>query len=207
VGNSWGATLGTLAVQQRPDLYHAYVGTGQMVSQRETDVMFWEDTLTWAEQTGNDALVATLRQQGPPPYDTLLDYEPALSHEHDWNVYAEFNSGNEMPAILFVPEYALMDQINGFRSFLDTFSVLYPQLQEIDFRHDVPSLAVPVYIVLGAHEARGRAVLAEEWFAMLEAPDKEMIVFEHSGHRAQFDEPARFVEVMNKVVEETYPDR
>ncbi|MEZ4596769.1 MAG: hypothetical protein R3C32_07950 [Chloroflexota bacterium] len=41
-----------LAVQRRPDLYHAFVGTGQMVSQRETDIMFWEDTLAWADATG-----------------------------------------------------------------------------------------------------------------------------------------------------------
>ncbi len=32
VGNSWGTILGVLAVQQHPELYHAYVGTGQMVS-------------------------------------------------------------------------------------------------------------------------------------------------------------------------------
>ena len=36
---------------------------------------------------------------------------------------------------------------------------------KVDFRRDVPSLEVPVYLVAGAHEARGRAVLAEEWFA------------------------------------------
>ena len=204
LGNSWGTTLGVLAVQRHPELFHAFVGTGQMVSQRETDLMFYEDTLAWAEQTGNDALVATLRQNGPPPYDTLLDYEPALSHEHDWNRYPELDVSKEMPSILFVPEYTWMDRINGFRGFLDTFSVLYPQLQDIDFRQDVPQLEVPVYIVTGKHEARGRAVLAEEWFEMLQAPSKEMILFEHSGHRPLFEEPARFVEVMTRVLDETY---
>ena len=109
-----------------------------------------------------------------------------------------------MPAILFVPENTLMDRINGFRSFLDTFSVLYPQLQEIDFRHDVPRLNVPVYIVLGTHEARGRALLAQEWFGMLEAPTKELRIFDHGGHRALFDEPAAFAALMNRVVVETY---
>jgi proline iminopeptidase len=57
---------------------------------------------------------------------------------------------------LFVPENSLMDQFNGLRLFLDTFSVLYPQLEELDFRRDVTELAVPYYMVLGAHEARGR---------------------------------------------------
>ena len=90
VGNSWGTTLGVLAVQRHPELFHAYVGTGQMVSQRETDILFYADTLAWADHAGNDALATRLRQIGPPPYTSLLDYEPALSHEHDWNVYPEF---------------------------------------------------------------------------------------------------------------------
>jgi pimeloyl-ACP methyl ester carboxylesterase len=204
-GNSWGATLGILAVQQRPDLYHAFVGTGQMVSQRATDVMFWEDTLAWAERSGRDDLAATLRTIGPPPYDDIHDYETALSHEHDWNVYPEFDGDRELPSTLFVPENDLMDQVNGLRSFLDTFAVLYPQLQDIDFRRDVPSLGVPYYMVIGAHEARGRAVLAEEWFAMLDAPVKERFVFEHAGHRPSFEEPGRFVEVMQAVRDATGP--
>ena len=127
-----------LAVQRRPDLYHAFVGTGQMVSQRATDIMFWEDTLAWAESTGQADLAATLRENGPPPYADILRYEVALSHEHDWNPYPEWDGDRELPATLFVPENDLMDRVNGLRSFLDTFSVLYPQLQDIDFRRDVP---------------------------------------------------------------------
>lgn len=204
-GNSWGATLGVLAVQQRPDLYHAWVGTGQMVSQRATDVMFWEDTLAWAGSTGAVDLAARLRANGPPPYGDILDYEIALSHEHDWNAYPEWDGDKELPATLFVPENDLMDRVNGLRSFLDTFSVVYPQLQDLDFRRDVPSLDLPVYLVVGAHEARGRAVPAREWFDLLEAPSKEWITFERSGHRPSFEEPGRFTELMTRVRDETYP--
>ena len=203
VGNSWGTILGVLAAQQHPELYYAYVGTGQMVSPRETDIMFYEDTLAWAESTGNEALVATLRQNGPPPYDDLLDYEPVISHEHDWNPYPELGAAEEMPFNLFVPENSLLDRINGMRGLLDTYSALYPQLQGIDFRSDVPSLDVPVYVVIGAHEARGRAVLAEEWYAMLDAPSKELITFEHSGHRPSFEQPAAFASIMTRVLAET----
>jgi pimeloyl-ACP methyl ester carboxylesterase len=204
VGNSWGTVLGVLVVQQYPELFHAYVGTGQMVSPRETDIMFYEDTLAWAEETGNANLAATLRENGPPPYDNLLDYEPAIAYEHDWNYYPELDMSKEMPNNLFVPENTLMDRINGLRSFLDTFSILYPQIQEIDFRQDIPALEVPVTLVIGAHEARGRAVLAEAWFEMLDAPSKELVVFEHSGHRPSFEQPAAFVSVMTRLVEETY---
>lgn len=181
----------------------AFIGSGQMVSQRETDGMFDEDTLAWAEATGRERLVDTLRQHGPPPYGDILADEPAISHEHDWNPYPEWDGETELPFTLFVPENELMDQVNGMRAFLDTFSVLYPQLQAIDFRTDVPRLDVPFYMVVGAHEARGRAVLADEWFGLLVAPAKQRIVLQHAGHRPSFEEPARFAEVMRRVIDET----
>lgn len=202
-GNSWGSILGVLAVQRQPDRFHALVGTGQMVSPSATDRMFWEDTLAWAEQTGNAELAATLLRNGPPPYADLLAYEPAIAHEHEWNPYPELDMDREMPAILFVPENDTMDRINGLRAFLDTFAVLYPQLQGLDLRTDATRLEVPVYMVIGAHEARGRAVPAEEWFALLDAPAKERVVFEHSGHRPQFEEPAEFAALMRRVVAQT----
>jgi len=203
VGQSWGSTLGVLAAQQHPELYHAFVGVGQMVSQRETDIMFWEDTLAWAEETGNTDLAETLRRNGPPPYENLIHYDAFIASEHDWNPYPEFDPNNEMPAILFVPEYSWMDRINAFKGFLDTAGNLYPQLQGIDFRQDITALDLPFYMVLGEHEARGRAVLAEEWFDMVEAPSKEAFVFEGSGHRAHFDRPGEFAEVMSHVLEQS----
>jgi pimeloyl-ACP methyl ester carboxylesterase len=205
VGQSWGSTLGVLAAQQYPELYHAFVGVGQMVSQRETDIMFWEDTLAWAEETGNTGLAETLLRNGPPPYENLMHYDPFIAREHDWNPYPEFDSNNEMPAILFVAEYTWMDRINAFKGFLDTAGTLYPQLQGIDFRQDVTALDIPFYMVQGEHEARGRAVLAEEWFEMLDAPSKEAFIIEGSGHRPHFDRPGDFAEVMRHVLAASSP--
>ena len=189
-------------MQQHPELYSALVGIGQMVSQRQTDVMFYEDTLAWAERSSDTELAQALVALGPPPYADIRGYEQVIGHEHDWNAYPELNLDNEMPAILFVPEYTFMDRLNAFRGFLDTFAVLYPQLQGIDFRQTATSLSVPVYMVLGEHEARGRAVPADEWFAMLNAPSTERIVFDGAGHRAQFDRPADFAALMSRVLHE-----
>ena len=204
VANSWGSILAIRAAQAHPELFHAVVGTGQMVSPTQTDRLFYEDALAWAERTGNTELVATLRENGPPPYDDLLAYEPAVGTEHDWNPYPELDVSTEMPGNLFVPENSLMDRVNGFRSFLDVFAVLYPQLTEIDFRRDAVALEVPYYMVLGAHEARGRAVPANEWFELLAAPSKERLIFAHSGHRPQFEEPGEFAALMRRVRDETY---
>lgn len=207
VGQSWGTITGVLAAAQRPDLFHAYVGVGQMVDPKATDQMFYADTVAYAQRTGNTALADALAATGPPPYHNVLDYVPSVfTGEPRWNNYPGRSGATEMPASLFVREYSLVDQVHSLGAFFDTFAVLYPQLQEIDFRVDVPTLQVPVYLVQGIYEARGRAVFAEEWFTDLQAPTKELIVFEHSGHRALFQEPGRFHDVMTgTVLTRTYP--
>jgi pimeloyl-ACP methyl ester carboxylesterase len=207
VGNSWGTIPGVLAVQQRPELFHAYVGTGQMVDIKATDQMFYADTVAYARQTGDTALAEQLAKIGPPPYANVLDYVPAVfAGESKWNNYPGHSTATEMPSNLFVREYSLVDQVHSLGAFFDTFAVLYPQLQNIDFRVDVPSLSVPVYLVQGRYEARGRSVLADEWFSGLQAPTKQFILFDNSDHRALFAEPAHFSAVMSgTVLAQTYP--
>ena len=203
VGNSWGTLLGVLTLQQRPDLYAAFVGTGQMVDIAATDVMFWEDTIAWAEQTGDTGLAASLRDLGPPPYDDPAAYLPIVSAEHSWNAYPGVDDLNEMPGNLFVPENSVMDIVGGMRGLIDAYAALYPQIQGIDLRQDVTSLEVPVTIVLGKYEARGRAVPAREWFDTLDAPSKDLVIFEDSGHRPSFEQPADFTRLMEEVAAAT----
>ncbi|MFZ1286077.1 MAG: alpha/beta hydrolase, partial [Candidatus Phosphoribacter sp.] len=209
LGQSWGTTLGVLAVQANPQLYRAFIGTGQMVSQRASDRIFYEDTLAWAVRTGNDGLAEQLEAAGPPPYAAMFPYETALSHESD--VYPYDHSSNsegagQMSENLLVQEYALIDQIHVLGSFMDTFAAVYPQLQDIDFRQSATDFQVPMYFVQGAHEARGRAQLFEQWYSMVEAPIKDVTVLETSGHRPLWEQPDQFVDYMvGKVLRETSP--
>ncbi|HEU4515188.1 MAG TPA: DUF6064 family protein [Nocardioidaceae bacterium] len=203
VGNSYGTLLGVRAVQDRPELYAAFVGTGQMVSIRETDQMFYEDTLDYAERTGDQALVDELRQNGEPPYDDPADYTATVNGERQWNDYSDitgFPGLREPLDYLGAEEYSLVDKVRSLTGLVDTHALMYPGLQDIDLRADAPRLSVPVYLVQGAHEARGRAVLAAEWFEQLQAPRKEWFTFEVSGHRPFAQEPERFREVMDDVL-------
>ena len=203
VGQSWGTTLGVLAVQRAPERYAAFVGVGQMVSQRATDEIFYEDTLEWAEATGQDGLAAELRAIGPPPYDDPLHYETALSHEMELYPYdhaPNSEGAGQMSENLLVPEYSLTEQVRLLSGTVDTFAVLYPQLQDIDFRETATSLEVPVFFVQGAHEAPGRAELFDEWYPVVEAPAKDVVVLGTSGHRPMFEQPDEFVAYLTDVV-------
>ena len=65
---------------------------------------------------------------------------------------------------------------------MNTFNVVYPQLQEMDFRVDATQFDLPVYIVLGRHDMNNPAQIPEEYFDLIQAPAKQLIFFENSGY-------------------------
>jgi proline iminopeptidase len=203
VGSSWGTIIGTLAVQRSPELFHAYVGAGQMVDPFETDTLMYAESLEDAHARGDDGAVRALRGLGEPPYADTLDYPVAIASNPKLMNYqhgADYNPASEYPASLFIGEYTLVQQLRGMAAIAETFHVLYPQLSDTDFRDDVPRLDVPVYLVEGQYEAAGRETLAREWFDLLEAPSKRYTAFEKSGHDPPYDEPGHFAELMTIVL-------
>jgi pimeloyl-ACP methyl ester carboxylesterase len=203
VGSSWGSTLGVLAAQARPDLFHAFVGTGQMVDQQETDKLMYAETLAYAERVGDQAFARRLRELGPPPYEDVYGYPLAIAANPDWDDFArgpDHDPRSAYPASLLVGEYTLTEQVRRMGALIDTFAALYPQLQSVDFRRDVPRLDVPVHVVEGEHEVPGRFVLVEERLARLEAPRTRTVVLPHTGHTPHLHEPGAFRDYLVDVV-------
>ena len=69
-----------------------------------------------------------------------------------------------------------------------------------------PSLEVPVWIVMGRHEARGRVEPARAWFEALQAPKMHWVVFDASSHRANFERPAEYARWLQEIEEATEPE-
>jgi len=212
IGESWGSALGIWLVERQPELFHAFIGTGQMVAFLETDQMCYDFALKLAQERGDAKKIAQLKKQGPPPY-----YGKGMAWKEATYLMDTFNYMNQNPAIaddgfdtfqdLAGSEYGLYDKLNWFRGPLeDTLGIVYPQLWDVDFRIQATQLEVPVYFLLGRHDVNAPPVLVEEYYELLHAPHKELIWFEHSGHNPWVTESARFVDVtVNKVLAETYP--
>tara|TARA_Y100001933_G_C18821567_1_gene489463 strand:- start:222 stop:581 length:360 start_codon:yes stop_codon:yes gene_type:complete len=97
------------------------------------------------------------------------------------------------------PEYTLFDKVNYFRGMIDTFNTVYPQLYDYDVRTMYPELKVPLVFAVGKHDLNAPQDFARDYFEMLQAPSKEYIVFEHSGHSPWVDESERFIELIREV--------
>ncbi|WP_051476715.1 alpha/beta hydrolase [Arthrobacter sp. Br18] len=204
VGSSWGTILGTLAVQRSPELFHAYVGTGQMVDPFETDQLMYAESLKDAKTRGDNDMATALQDLGePPPYRNTLDYPVAIASNPklmNFQHGSDYSASSEYPSSLFVGEYTLLEQLRGMAAIAETFNALYPPLSGTDFRTDVPTLDVPVYLVEGRHEAAGRETLAREWYDLLAAPSKNYVQFADSGHTPPFDEPGHFARLMSDLL-------
>jgi pimeloyl-ACP methyl ester carboxylesterase len=197
VGESWGTILGVLAVQQRPDLFHAFIGSGQMANVLETDRRFYADLVAYAERTGDTALGTTLRNVGAPPYRDFpwtnsqvlawydLLYRP---YEASAGSVARANAANVGPWGLLGSEYAFVDKPIVLRGLVDTFALLYPQLYDIDLREQAATLEVPVWVLDGAAEIDARRDLAIEWFDMLDAPEKHLVTYQDAAHSVAFEQ-------------------
>lgn len=214
VGHSWGTIIGLLAAQERPDLYHAYIGTSQMVDVQETDQMVYDLVLEHSRETGDADFVKTLETQGPPPYfgkSPIQPYSTLFGREYQLfevpNIRDETyrREGDAIFLMLKQPEYGWLDRAYYLLGLMNTFNVVYPQLQEMDFRVDATRLDLPVYIVLGRHDMNNPSQIPEEYFNLLEAPSKLLIFFENSGHGMIWEEADLFHRLMvDTVLLETY---
>ena len=214
VGHSWGTIIGVRAAQQRPDLFHAYVGTAQMVDVLETDQMIYHMVMEHSRQTGDTQFVQTLTAQGEPPYlgkNPIQPYSALFGREYSLyefpNIKSEEyrNDGDILMLMLKQPEYGWLDRVYYLLGLMDTFNVVYPQLQEMDFRSDAAQLDLPVYIVLGRNDMNNPYQIPEEYFNRLQAPSKQLTFFEDSGHGMIWEEAAKFHDLMiNTVLPETY---
>ncbi len=200
VAHSGGTIGATLAVQDQPALFAAYVGVGQVANPTTSDRTQYDETLAWARDHNDGALAARLTAVGPPPYRNLYGYEPMITAED--RVYGSDN-GDALIESLDAPELSALEKVHVLSGFLDSFDAYYPRVQGVDFRSQVPALSVPVYFVAGDRDVPARTRDLNLWFQTLQAPHKEIVTLRNAGHRSMFDQPAAFVDLLSRVLTET----
>ena len=128
VGESWGSALGIFMVDRAPEMYHAFIGTGQMVAFLETELMDYELAMQIARERGDEKTLATLEVNGPPPY-----YGPDVTWKSA--AYLQYLSAymNKNPEI----------QNGGYNTFRDLFSSEYGVWDKINFMRGIVTRRAP----------------------------------------------------------------
>jgi pimeloyl-ACP methyl ester carboxylesterase len=201
-GGSGGTVIGVKLVQRYPQLYAAWIGTGQRTIVHENDVMGYQFALEYAAEQGDLGTVEALKQNGPPPYGGWNSFWKNSQYLMVLNGYGAAHSITEptghdqLGDWLTAPEYGLLDRVNVFRGLWEGFTKLYPEHDAVDFSTQATKLDVPVYFVQGRYDMLEMGSLLERWFVKLEAPHKELVYAEHSAHTPTGFEPSVMVDVL-----------
>jgi len=200
MGRSGGTYIGIHAVAKAPELYHAYIGVGQMSDHLKSERMAYEYMLKEYKDTGHRKMVRKLEASvvaDTIPYEYLKLRDKAM-HQLGIGTTRDMNSvvtGLFMPS-LACTELTLKEKINLWLS--KSKSGVHPLWNEMiatNLINKVNEVSVPVYFFHGIYDYTVSYPLAKQYFEMLNAPLKGFYTFNNSAHSPIFEEPQRVKEI------------
>jgi pimeloyl-ACP methyl ester carboxylesterase len=203
LGWSWGSVIGVEMVRKRPDLFAAYVGTGQIVNEQAGEAISYTRVLAKAHAQGDQRAIKEL-EAGPPPYTKQAD----LGTQRKWSsIYA----GDSPPIVeitrfaLLAPRYSLGDAwgyVSGVIASQNHFVGLNMEgeFMKVDLMSGNTVFALPMFVIQGTEDAWTPADLSREFVVKLTAPKKAFIPIEGAGHLALVRNASAFLKAMNSRV-------
>lgn len=199
VGHSWGSVLGTFIAKARPDLFYAFVGTGQVADQTRNYTVAYEDLLKKAQSLGEQTALAELRAIGPPPYEDFRGW----GVQRKWSTLFEHSDlfiNAMFGAALSAPGYSYEDLDDWFNGQDLSGRELIPQTAGLDMKALGGKFALPVFVIQGAEDFTTPTGLARELVASIHAPRKELVTIPGAGHFAVFTKTDEFLrELLERV--------
>jgi pimeloyl-ACP methyl ester carboxylesterase len=191
VGHSWGSMVGLMAVRSRPDLFHAFVGTGQVVSGRET-VEGWRASAIARARAANDTrAVAELNALTTADLTDLARLDSVFRWQAPFagadrrylDLQADALSGSAAP---------VMTSADYYRAKLFCIGKLMPSVLGYDARTAGLDLPVPFFVIQGREDNRTLPDTARAFVDQVRAPARNYTAIE-GGHFACFTNPLGFL--------------
>jgi pimeloyl-ACP methyl ester carboxylesterase len=190
VGQSWGSFLGINVIKRRPDLFHAFVGTGQLVSVAGT----LADRVRWTRQqataAGDQATLKALDDAAALPTDRRVNAE-ALATKN-WII-----SPPDVPYGKMVTDFIAQRAKNGDAADLVggaqfSGSKLRSVTDTMDLRTLGLDMPIPIFVIQGREDHIAGFESAKAYVEEIRAPSKAFIPIE-GGHFACFTNADQFV--------------
>ena len=198
LGGSWGSVLGVHMALSRPDLFHAYVGTGQLVSNRQNMESSVRKLLALARTAGDSKTAATIEALGAPPWTDPRSFGIL---RRATRIY-EAKTSTPAPKAWWVPAplYATAEAEASYERG-EEFSYIQSvglkgngMLSNLDLQKLGVTFAIPVFLLQGSEDLVTTAEVAKQYFDRIAAPKKEYRLLAKTGHDpnptmidAQFD--------------------
>lgn len=199
VGHSWGSLLGVLMARARPDLFSAYVGTGQVADPGRNFAVGYDELLREAERRHERQAMAELQAIGPPPWPDGRGFETDLKWAGRFG-NDNFFGATALGLALRAPGYTLKDLNDWWLGEELSDRYLYAQAPPITAEQIRGAYGVPVIVIQGEDDFITPASLAREFVNSIQAPHKEFTTIPDAGHSAIFTRTDLFLRELVKRV-------
>jgi len=193
VGHSFGSILGVRMAKARPELFHAFVGTGQVADPPRSYTVAFDALVKKAEALGDARALRELREVGPPPYPRGQGY----GVQRRWSNF--FEGADSFIASMFgfalhAPGYSVRDVNDWLDGQMLSAEQLVPATSALTAADLGGTFALPVFVIQGAEDFTTPTSLARSFVDSIRAPAKAFVAIEGAGHFAVFMKPAAFVD-------------
>jgi pimeloyl-ACP methyl ester carboxylesterase len=206
-GHSWGSFLGIQVAAAAPELYHAYVGMGQVSYQLQSEVAAHAYMLAQYQARGDAAMV---RKLTAAPASMTGGLSPAYLRLRDSAMHGlGVGTTRDMRSVItgvFLPvwqcrAYTLAEKVNIWRGVSFSRGFLWDAFIRTDLTTQIHTVDLPVYFFTGLYDYTANHTLARAFFDQIRAPIKGFYTFTNSAHSPLFEEPKRARAILGQDVQ------
>lgn len=199
-GHSWGSMVAIRIVKARPELFAAYVGSGQVASWKATVQIQFDAILAHARATGDAATVAQLEAIGRPDPNDAKQYFSFTKNlmaamapvDREWLKTLRATATSSPESFGITPE-ELKNLAEGME--FTGRRVLSDQMKA-----DLPATASRIdtafFVIQGEGDIITPTKAAIDYFKMVTAPQKELILIRGAGHFAYLTAGEAFLKAL-----------
>jgi pimeloyl-ACP methyl ester carboxylesterase len=199
IGQDWGGLLGLKMIEKRPDLFQAFVGTGQVVSWLGEQQPQYEYTKNRAAAAHDQATLDGLNKLGPPPYRSLAAYRRFGEYFERYKPLQDQQSEQMLRiALLRSPRLTFPEVFKWVKALRTGEEQLTPVLMNTDLRNGPNKFAVPIYFIQGADDIITPTSLVSGYLAGVQAPAKRVDTVPGAAHMVMWQHPTEFISLLKQ---------
>jgi pimeloyl-ACP methyl ester carboxylesterase len=200
IGQDWGGVLGVRMIEQRPDQFAAFVGTGQIIGMAGTQDALYSYASSHATASHDQEKLDALKQLGPPPYNYEQYGQFQECCRNPFWPPDDVAAINRMRGELVVSPKLSMAEVNGWVKGLRTGEVeLDKMLMTMeDLRKTDTTFSVPVFFIQGEDDNVTPTSLVTDYVSKIQAPAKKLDILPRAGHFVMWTHPNEFLNLLRE---------
>ena len=196
---------GTYLCSRHPQHIAGYVGSGQVVNGALNEELSYDFAMEQAEKAGDAEAVETLKRIGRPVDGCYREvFKGMMAQRRIMKKYGGHSmkqgtywTDTALP-LLKSKEFSFTDKIGLALGYKKCLTYMWPTTSKCDFPKECTRFEMPYYIFQGTHDNNTPSALVQSYYDAIQAPDKDLVWFEHSAHGPMREEPEKYKKLLRE---------